>query len=173
MTKSLWEIGVSWKKTDAKSYNVYRSNSKNGNYRKIATVKTNTYSDNGVEPGNKYYYKITSVDGKKDSKFSKTASAMASSAAPENVKAVKEKAGTAKITWSEAMSANGYTVYMSESKDGEYKSIGSVANKNDPSLKKRELEKGKTYYFKVRSYYLDKNGKKIAGGTSEIVSVKV
>lgn len=171
VTNSKWEIGISWKKTDAKSYNLYRSNTKNGNYRKIASVQTTSYIDKDVQPGNKYYYKITSADANTDSKFSEIASALASSAAPQNVKAVKSGAGTVKLTWSEAMSADGYTVYMSESEDGKYISIGSVANKSNPSLQKKDLKKGKTYYFKIRSYYLDKNGEKVAGGISETISV--
>ncbi len=172
-TKSRWEIDISWKETGAKSYNVFRSNTKNGYYRKIGTTKKNTYADKNVDSGNTYYYKITSVNGKKDSKFSKVASAKASAPAPENLEAVKEKAGTAKITWSEAMSADGYTVFMSASKDGKYKSIGDIAAKDSPSFTKKGLEKGKTYYFKVRSYYLDENGEKVTGGTSDIASVKV
>lgn len=172
-TKSRWEIGVSWKKTGAKSYNVFRANSKNGYYRKIGTVKTNSYTDKSVESGNTYYYKITSVNSNKDSEFSKVASAKASAAVPKNLEAVKEKVGTAKITWSETTSADGYTIFMSASKDGKYKSVGDIAANDNPSFTKKGLEKGKTYYFKVRSYYLDENGEKVTGGTSDAVSVKV
>lgn len=168
-TNSRYEIGVSRKKTGAKSYNVFRANSKKGYYRKIGTTKKTTYTDKDVISGNTYYYKITSVNSNRDSEFSEAASAVA----PKNVKAVKEKSGTVKITWSEAMSADGYTVFMSESKDGKYKSIGSVSAKQNPSLTKNGLKTGKTYYFKVRSYYLDEKGEKVSGGTSDVVSVEM
>ncbi len=173
VANSRWEIGISWKKTGAKSYNVFRSNSKNGYYRKIGTTKKTSYTDKDVTSGNTYYYKITSVNSNRDSGFSKVASAKASAPAPENLEAVKEKAGTAKLTWYETTSADGYTIFMSTSKDGKYKSVGDIAAKDSPSFTKKGLEKGKTYYFKVRSYYLDEKGEKVTGGTSDVVKVEM
>lgn len=170
--KSKYEISVSWKKTGAKSYNVYRSTSKNGAYRKIGTTKKNSYSDKEIIQGTTYYYKVTSVNSNRDTEFSSAASAKAAPPAPKNVKASRLKLGIAEITWEEATSADGYIVYMSESKDGTY-NVSTYTN--DISLTKSGLKSGKTYYFKVCSYCVASDGsdKKDVGVASNIVSVKV
>lgn len=60
---------ISWSKANQKSrYNVYRSTSKNGTYKKIATVKgTRSYIDKNVKKGRTYYYKVKAVHVKHSS----------------------------------------------------------------------------------------------------------
>lgn len=54
-------IKVSWKKnSNAVKYFVYRKK-KGGSYKKIATVKTNSYTNKNVITRRKYYYKIKSI----------------------------------------------------------------------------------------------------------------
>lgn len=53
------KLNIKWKKVKgAKKYMVYRSTSKKGKYKKIATVSGTKYIDKGVKKGKKYYYKI-------------------------------------------------------------------------------------------------------------------
>lgn len=63
-------IMVKWKKiTGATGYEVYRLTKKNGNYDLIATIKgikNVTFTDNNVDTGKKYYYKVVAIS-KKDS----------------------------------------------------------------------------------------------------------
>lgn len=50
---------ISWNKVKGvKEYTIYRSTSKDSGYKKVATVKTNTYTDKKVSKGKTYYYKI-------------------------------------------------------------------------------------------------------------------
>lgn len=54
---------LTWKKVNgASGYEIYRATSKNGKYKKIATVKKNsaktTYKDRKLEKNKKYYYKV-------------------------------------------------------------------------------------------------------------------
>lgn len=55
-------ITIKWKKiSNAKGYVVYRSTSKNGTYKKIATVKSAkkvTFKNTKLKSGKKYYYKV-------------------------------------------------------------------------------------------------------------------
>lgn len=46
--------------SEANGYEVYRSNSINGEYVKIASVQLNEYSDSGLKTGSTYYYKVRS-----------------------------------------------------------------------------------------------------------------
>ena len=65
------KITVSWKKvTKASGYQIYRSTSKTGTYKKIKTIgsgSTISYTNSGLSKGKKYYYKVRSyskVNGK-------------------------------------------------------------------------------------------------------------
>ncbi len=54
-------VTLKWKKVSGSSgYIVYRSTSKNGTYKKIATVKNGkvTYKDTKLKSGKRYYYKV-------------------------------------------------------------------------------------------------------------------
>lgn len=55
-------LKITWKKVSScDRYEVYRANSKKGNYKKIATVegkKKCTYTDKKTKKGKKYYYKV-------------------------------------------------------------------------------------------------------------------
>jgi hypothetical protein len=52
-----------------------------------------------------------------------------------------------KVTWKKVSGANGYDVYMSTSKNGTYKKVGTTPT---ASYTKSGLKKEKTYYFKVK-----------------------
>ena len=57
---------LAWTKAKgANGYYVYRSTSRNGAYAKIATVKTNTYTNAGLALGKYYYYKVIAYGKKK------------------------------------------------------------------------------------------------------------
>lgn len=50
---------ITWSTADsAQGYELYRSDSKNGTYRKIAAVKENSYKNTGLKKGKTYYYKV-------------------------------------------------------------------------------------------------------------------
>lgn len=48
---------------DFSGYNVYRAESSQGPFTLVGTVNQNSYSDNEVYPGIKYYYRVTSIAG--------------------------------------------------------------------------------------------------------------
>lgn len=54
---------------------VYRSNSANGMFTRIATVSTNTYTDRGLLANTEYFYKLKAVNTPNVSNFSNTVSA--------------------------------------------------------------------------------------------------
>lgn len=58
-------IDLNWNSVNgADSYNVYRSTSSDGSYEKInvSPVTANSFSDTGLQPGTKYFYKVTSIN---------------------------------------------------------------------------------------------------------------
>lgn len=57
--RTVTSITLSWNAdSNAEGYYVYRSSSYDGTYKKIATVKTNSYKNTGLTQGKHYYYKV-------------------------------------------------------------------------------------------------------------------
>lgn len=73
-TNSSSSLKVSWTKvTGAAGYKIYASNSKNGKYKLVKTIKsgkTTSWTHKGLKVGNKKYYKVKSYKGKYTSDFS-------------------------------------------------------------------------------------------------------
>ncbi len=151
-------LRVRWDKvTDAVSYQVYRSDSENGKYKKIAEVTGNTYDDGKVNTNTMYYYKIRAMysDGSK-SKYSKVQAGKAFAKA--KITEVTAKAeGKLKIAWSGIEGVNEYELWRSESQSGGYEKIASIAP-NKTSYTDYNVKTQKTYYYKVRGRGGDKNG---------------
>ncbi len=175
--KSTSSAELTWKGSDnATGYVVYRASSKNGTYKKLDTVLTETYTDKGLSKGKTYYYKVAGyVNSEGAEVISEQTSAVSvtiTSPAPKTVSAKKTKAGAATIKWSKATGASGYEVYMATSKSGKYTKIATVKGVSKLSYKKSGLTKNKTYYFKVRSYVTVGSAKKYSAFT-KVVSAKV
>lgn len=63
-------ITVTWKKVSgATTYQLYRATTKNGKYKKIATVKKTRYVDSKIKQGKPYYYKVRAVKTKQGKKY--------------------------------------------------------------------------------------------------------
>lgn len=140
-------IQVSWKKVNrATGYTVYRSNRSNKDYKKIGTVKKNSYIDYDVEKGKSYYYRVEADYQKKKnytSTKSETASAHMKPATPDVVGSYSKK--KIKLTWKKVQGADVYYIYKKNSK-GQYKKI-----KETKKLYYRDsdVKKGKNYSYQV------------------------
>ena len=75
------------------------------------------------------------------------------------------------VTWKKVAGASGYQVQYSLKKKSGYRSA-YVKKAKATSYTKSGLNKGKTYYVKVRAYRTVK-GKKIAGAFSKVKSIKM
>lgn len=167
------KIQVSWtKKENASGYQVFRSTSKNGTYTRIATISrgdATSYVDKNVSMGETYYYKVRGyrkINGTNYAgKFSTVVSQRAQLPKVTGVDAVGYTYNAAKITWSKVSGAEGYAVYRSNSKNGEYKKIANVSAKNELSYTDKGLTCGNRYYYKVAAYQVI-NKKMICGEKS-------
>lgn len=173
-------VKVSWKKASSvDGYIVYRAGSEKGKYKKIATVpgaKTVSFTDKALKTGKTYYYKVRTyktVSGKKwYGKYSAVVSAK-----PELTKtkivSVKNSASRAvNIKWKKVKDADGYVIYRSAKKDTSYKKVKKIAKGGTVSFTDQKLKKGKTYYYKIKTYKTVK-GKKIYSDYSPVKSCKV
>lgn len=55
-------IIISWEKENAKTYKVYRSNSKTGFYNLIGSTANNSFKDNIGESNRNFYYKVSALE---------------------------------------------------------------------------------------------------------------
>ncbi|MBR3976146.1 MAG: C40 family peptidase [Clostridia bacterium] len=152
---------ISWKAVDgATKYSIYRSATIDGTYKLIKTTTALSYTDtsSALTDGNMYYYKVKArnADG-----FSASSSIAKILILNKAVISSSLSDGRPKISWKAVPGATKYSVYRAESKSGEYKCIITVTALSYVD-KSTALEKGKTYYYKVRarsdSGYADYSG---------------
>ncbi len=169
------KVSLSWKKVSgAKGYQIYRSSTKNGKYKKIKTVKgagTQNCSNIKHADGAVYYYKIrayTTGTGGQRVYGSYSAVKPAFPKAPGlRVKKVSSKKVT--LTWKKVARADGYYVYRSSKKSGKYVRIKTINQAGGTSYTSK-APAGK-YYYKVCAFE-KQNGKKQKGADSLAVKAK-
>ena len=168
-------LTITWSKVaNASGYIVYRYSG--GKYRKVKTISnknTVKYIGSKLKAGTEYRYKVVAF--KKDGKFivSNSGAAIRTITAPKTpVVTVKASAKKAAVSWKKTSGVKGYIVYMSTSKKGKYKKVATLKSASKVKYIKKGLKKGKTYYFKVRTYKVYK-GKTIYSSYSKVKSVKV
>ncbi len=185
-------LKISWSKVKGTEsdgyvtgYEIYRSTSKNGTYKKIATVKggTNTtYTDKSLKTGTKYYYRVkaycTVKKEKVYSSFSSKASAKVVPAATKISAVTSASYNSISVTWSKVKGTasdgyvTGYEIYRSTSKDSGYKKVATITSGSTKKYKDKNLATGTTYYYKIRAF-CTVSKKKIYSAYSNVKSAKV
>lgn len=178
------KIKITWKKaTNASGYIIKRSTSKSSGYKTIKTVNGNTkssysYTDTGVKAGKTYYYRVLSYrtvgSAKVYSSYStKTIKKVTvSSLSDKKVTVKKLSSKKVKISWKKVSNCTGYIIYRSTKKSSGYKKIKTITSKSKVSYTDKSVKKGKTYYYKIRTYKKVGTGK-IYGKYTTAKKVKV
>lgn len=168
------QITLTWNKTNGTGYILYMTTSKNGTYKRIATINkasTVKYTKKSLTPDKTYYFKIRTYkdNGSNISPASSAASAKVSRLKTPTLKAA---AGNNKVTltWNKISSATGYLLYMATGKNGTYRKIATVKGGSTVKYTKTQLSGGGTYYFKIRAY---KDNVEFNSTASKAASAKV
>ncbi|MDO5520206.1 MAG: PQQ-binding-like beta-propeller repeat protein [bacterium] len=179
-SKSATSIKITYNKvSNADGYIIYRSEKKNGSYKKIKTItnkKTVSYTDSyKIKTGTRYYYKVVSYKKSGNKQIRAKASGIKSGKAILNTtKITKAKAASrTKVTlnWNKVSYASGYEIYQSTKKNGTYKKVATINKAKTTKKTVSKLKRNKTYYYKVRAYRVV-NKKKVYSSFSGIKSVK-
>ena len=131
----------------ANGYAVYRSESADGEFVKVASVSTTKYADTAAENGKTYYYYVIAV--KNDAASGLRSDVVSTTAVYPQVTKLAvggDESGRPLLTWAAVNGANGYAVYRSESADGEFVKVASVSTTKYADT---TAENGKTYYYYV------------------------
>ncbi len=170
-------VAIKWEPVSDKSviaYNVYRSLSPKGPFKKIGHVSghlNNFYVDKNLKDGSTYYYSVTSVnyDGVEgDILAYAKATTKFKPLAPRNIAGQVAGAGKLLISWWPSLNADvvKYRIYRGTDPDS-LSLIGEVSSSKLTYLDSG-LAPGTTYYYKINA--VDKDG--IESDSKEIKAVK-
>lgn len=150
------QITVSWNAvTGAEKYDIYRSTSQKGTYKKIgsASKEATSYTDSKLKMTKKYYYKVEAkITGYKATGTSGISSAVGgypvrkASMEPVTV----NDAGQLVVHWAKVKNTKGYQIYRSTASGGTYTLLGTVSDYKTTSYTDVSAVAGTTYYYKVR-----------------------
>ena len=155
----------------ATAYEIHRSVSKYGTYRKIAVITNNVYYDRELTTNFVYYYKVKAVRTMGNN-ITKGASSERVPAKPRlstpSISRLSTSNKSITLSWNKIYGATGYVIYRCSKIDGSYSLAGKV--KDTTNFIDTKRMSGKEYYYKVKAYrYI--NGKYKYGSWSNIKSI--
>ena len=164
---------IRWKKvSNASGYKVYRAKKKKGKYELLNTTEALSYSDSSIIGGRNYYYKVEAYYKNESTTINGEASDVVlqvGTLKKVSLRVKNKKKSTASLSWKKVAGAKKYQIYRATRKKGKY---SKIATTKKLTYKNTSLSKKKTYYYKVRAYYV-KAGKNIYGSYSNVKSIKI
>lgn len=141
--------------SDITGYQVYRSTSQNGTYKKIATVKGKSnvsYTDTGLSAGATYYYKIRGyrTSGSVTEYGTSSAKQKAWTLKKVTISKITTSGSTAvNLNWNKVDNANGYAIYRKKSTDSSFQKLKTITSADTLSYSDTSVEAGTIYYYKI------------------------
>ena len=143
---------LKWDAVDgAKNYRIYRATSKDGTYSYLDSTTKTSFTDTTAKAGRKYYYKVKTMAADSDnanSKYSSVVAVTCDCARPDVWLTHHSTTGKNIVKWKEIYGAKEYKVYVSTSKTGTYKCIGTTTKLQ---LVHSSGASNKMYYYKVKA----------------------
>lgn len=169
---------LSWKAVKgATGYCVYKSEKKNGYYKRVAVLKANKlkYNDKKVKCGKTYYYKIRA---KKVNTLGEESKIIVGKPkwvlGNTSINYVKSKSyNSVKISWKAVKGAEGYVVCKATEKGGRLAEVKTVKGNSKTSVTLSGLVTGKPYYFGIKAYKTVKGQKIIADSCETVYGMAV
>ena len=72
------------------------------------------------------------------------------------------------LDWTKAVPSNGYEIYIKKGENGKFRKYKTIKSGKKSTYKISKLKKNQWYGFKIRSFKIDKKGKKIYSKFSDI-----
>ena len=171
------KIKVTWSAApNASYYKVYRSHSKSGNYKCIASKVGGTSYTTGILTGGKnYYYQIMAVG----QAGSKTVSGPKSKPKGIFVPIVPGKVPNVRfgynmneeliVKWNRTVNATGFSVFYKKANEKGYKKLGSTKKR---TYTLEELDPNTTYKIKIWAYMKSGGKTVMADSASKVLKIK-
>ena len=143
------KVKLTWKAIpDADKYEVYRSTTKTGTYKKVKTLTGLSFTDTAGTAGTKYFYRVRAVCSANRQANVDSVLVNATVDLAQPVPSIKLKNKKPCLTWDEVDGAVKYEIYRATSQNGTYKKIKTVTA---TTFTNTDARKGTTYYYKVRA----------------------
>ena len=149
---STGKIQLKWDAIEgAKEYKVYRSTTKDGEYKLLKTTTATSLKNTSVNAGETYYYKVMAVHATSavNSAYSTAVGRTVDLPQPVASIALNSK-GKPRVTWNAVSGAKEYEVYRATSSSGTYTKLYTTTG---TSMTNSSATAGKTYYYKVKAVH--------------------
>lgn len=162
----------SWDQPEnAEKYRIYVS-ADGKTYKSLKTVGDETTASGKFTWGQTLRFKIraASVQGSTE-KWSGYSKAVTVKMVPSKtaVKSISNKnRGKLNLSWKKVSEAKGYEIYRKIGKTGKYKKIKTVTKNSTVKYTNTKLKKGTAYYYRIRSYTIGADGKKVYSRWSNV-----
>ncbi len=162
-------IRIKWDKVkNAKSYIVYRKDTKNKNWIKLSETETCQYKDTDIVNGMKYTYSVKAKGQNGGiSGYSKNISITALKG-PTEIKLSCTSKGV-KISWTKRSSATGYRIYRKIAGSSEWELIKKIGSASTTKYTDTKAKDGETYSYRVMQVKGSEKGSYLKNG----VTIKV
>lgn len=164
------------KVSNVNGYEVYRSDTKNGDYTLLKSVTLTSFVNSGLIPGGDYYYKVRAyVEGADSSRTYSNWSGVyyfhmpyKYMTAPDGVTARQTTSSASEVVWNAVDGADGYIVYRSMN-GGSFQKLKEVSTAQVQNV---SLKLGNSYQYKVSAFFYDQ-GVQIVGPQSDASGITV
>lgn len=159
------------------SYNIKQTILPSNATNKIVSYKSSnskiaSVNANGYVTGKKVGKAIITISAKDGSGVTAKINITVRPSTATKFKIWKISNSAVKLTWKKVSASNGYEIYRSVKSKSGYKKIGSIKTALKVSFKNKNIKKGVTYYYKIRSYKVVK-GVKIYSKYSSVKKIKM
>ena len=181
-------VKVTWTVSEgATGYQIYRTTDPvNGTWKCIKTINngnTDRYTNQGLEIGTTYYYKVRAFheDAEGNRTYTDFSEVNYMPAAVVFDGPYSNSTSRIRILWNEVSGAHGYQIWGQKA-DGSWKIVKTIGDRGNVLTENKGgttaysntgLVAGDTYTYKMRAFMITENGKKVYGAYSDVYSVAV
>lgn len=166
------EVSLKWSKVNgADGYQVYVYNDATSKWKKLGNTAKTYYEVENLSSAKVYKFRVRAYDKRTSGTEYSAYTNITVATEPDEVENVKVSAKTKNsltFKWNAVKGATMYQFYVYDTVQGKYI---KKANTDKTTVKVTDLQKGRTYKFKVRAYY-KVDGKKVYGEYSDVISAK-
>ena len=188
-SKEQTSVKVTWTVVnDADGYELWRSTTpdKSNSWTRVKSImdnKTDRYTNQGLEVGTTYYYKVRAfvLDANGERICSAFSAVDYMPAAVVFDAPYSNSTSRIRLLWNEVSGADGYQIWGQQA-DGSWKIVKTIGDKGNVLTESKGsttaysntgLTAGSTYTYKMRAFTITEGGKKVFGAYSDAYSIAV
>ncbi|MCR4956583.1 MAG: fibronectin type III domain-containing protein [Lachnospiraceae bacterium] len=157
-TRNANSLTLSWDETEgATGYRIYKYDEDSESYSKIATTEDNSYKVSGLTSASEYAFKVRAYKTINDDtllgSYSDKFDTVTRPKKVTSLKVTSPKKNTAKITFNKVYRTAAVNVYRYDTTKKKFVRIKSITN-GSTTYTDSNVKSGKTYRYKVRSYFV-------------------